>query len=417
MTHKDLQVLAHWLASGAALGGGTMMAAKLLHYLNESDPDKLKEEDDDTLYVYKKANGDNDSEDDGDGTMGYALGVPGSIATALGTAWLVNQLYNKMRKDEAQKELDEAQRMFIRASGMTPVDEFKKKASNDLASGEVSNFAKLKGSMIALPLLVALTTGIVSNAILESQFPLEKKKPSPPRRIELIDEEDAKRMQAVEKLASAVDDNAKELLIRTLHLTKSASCDISNLVAAIAENGAEVFEKTAAAAGFFGALDCVKGAIDNAEYSDEAAHITVAYLTKNAAYGPAIELTAALDYADMYPSMFHTCRNLPLETQLGLCKIASILGAGIRQGISEELQLTNLSEDSLCKKAASIIFPTAIASAIQDLKDLRESLKDENITDEEKKETQTKIITASRELQKTIESIDDETLKKMLSVS
>jgi hypothetical protein len=243
MTHKDLQVLAHWLASGAALGGGTMMAAKLLHYLNESDPDKLKEEDDDTLYVYKKANGDNDSEDDGDGTMGYALGVPGSIAAALGTAWLVNQLYNKMRKDEAQKELDEAQRMFIRASGMTPVDEFKKKASNDLASGEVSNFAKLKGSMIALPLLVALTTGIVSNAILESQFPLEKKKPSPPRRIELIDEEDAKRMQAVEKLASAVDDNAKELLIRTLHLTKSASCDISNLVAAIAEMAPKCLRK------------------------------------------------------------------------------------------------------------------------------------------------------------------------------
>lgn len=413
MTKKDLKVLAHWLASGAALGGGSMMAAKLLHYLNESDPDKLKEEDDDTLYVYKKAGAD--SADDGDGTLGYALGVPGSIATALGTAWLVNQLYNKMRKEEAQQELDEAQRMFIRASGMTPVDEFKKQAGID--SGEVSNFAKLKGGMLALPLLVALTTGIVSNALLESQFPLEKKKPSPPRRIELIDEEDAKRMQAREKLASAVDDNAKELLIRTLHLTKRASCDISNLVAAIAENGTEVFEKTAAAAGFFGALDCVKGAVDNAEYSDEAAHITVAYLTKNAAYGPAIELTAALDYADMYPSMFHACRNLPLETQLGLCKIASILGAGIRQGISEELQLTNLSEDSLCKKAAAVILPTAIVSAIQDLKDLRESLKEENLTDEEKKETQTKIITASEELQKTIGSIDDETLKKILSVS
>ena len=419
MTDKDLKILANWIAAGSALGGGSMLAAKLLHYLNESDPEKEKEEDDDTLYVYKKAEANTGQSD---GTLGIALGIPGSVAAALGSAWLINKLYTDLRKKEAQRELDEAQRAVISASGMVPVDDMlQKSASNDKGSLNVSNYAMGKGTVLALPLLIALTTGIVSNALLESQFPLEKKKPSAPRRIELIDNETAKKLVAQrEKLASAVDDDAKELLVRMLHLSKCASSDIGNLVASIASQGATAFEKTASAAGFFGALDCAKGAAANADYSDLAAHMAVAYVTKNAAYSPAIALTAALDYAELYPATFNACQKLPLNTKLGLCKIASLLGAGIRRSISEELNLTADTEETLVKKAASLLLPSAVTvvyDKLQELKDMREAAKKENMSEEEKEAIKTKITATSSEIQQMLSQIDENTLKKMLQPS
>lgn len=418
MTGKDLKILANWIAAGSALGGGSMLAAKLLHYLNESDPEKEKEEDDDTLYVYKKAEADDGQSD---GTLGIALGIPGSVAAALGSAWLINKLYTDLRKKEAQRELDEAQRAVISASGMVPVDDMLKKSASGEGPLHVSNYAMGKGSVLALPLLIALTTGIVSNALLESQFPLEKKKPSAPRRIELIDNETAKKLVAQrEKLASAVDDDAKELLVRMLHLSKCASSDIGNLVASIASQGATAFEKTASAAGFFGALDCAKGAAANADYSDLAAHMAVAYVTKNAAYSPAIALTAALDYAELYPATFNACQKLPLNTKLGLCKIASLLGAGIRRSISEELNLTADTEETLVKKATSLLLPSAVTvvyDKLQELKDMREAAKKENLSEEEKESIKTKITATSSEIQQMLSQIDENTLKKMLQPS
>ena len=89
----------------------------------------------------------------------------------------------------------------------------------------------------------------------------------------------------------------------------------------------------------------------------------------------------------------------------------------LEKGIYEQLLANPDEEVKGTVKELAAKYGIEVFTMTGFLDGINESLKEENLTDEEKKETQTKIITASRELQKTIEAIDDETLKKMLSVS
>ena len=158
-----------------------------------------------------------------------------------------------------------------RLKGYKKVDKKKKKedkASEEeeetekSASGKPMSASELGISIpLALPLLMALGSGVVAHKLLNKSFPVKKKEVTGPKRIEIVDapEEDEEE-KLLDKEAGINDTDGFEFLMRTIAMAKSASSDVSNLIAITADGRLKDFRKVANAIGYADALDTVKGA-------------------------------------------------------------------------------------------------------------------------------------------------------------
>lgn len=427
MNKRDWDIFKSLLGGGIAVGGGLALTKNLLNYLRHlNDASDVSEDDDDTLYVYKKpaqqektASADND--DGGRGTYGFALGLPAALAGAIGTMTIVNKLYTKLRMKQAQKELDNAQRLFIDAQGYDVVD---KKDEDMSKKAGLTPTEYIGGSALGIPLLLMLATGVTANKILENKYPIKKKKPKAPKRIEIVD---APEEQGVEKVA-AYESDATELMLRTLYLSKSANSYVSDLVAGVALQGAKPFLKAASDIGFMPALNTVKGASRVSGIDPLQEHIAITYLTKKARLAPAVELVAAMEFADRFPSTMESVSNMDPEKQDYLYKAACVLGRLLRHEISAEMGITlNKSDEELYKKAASdvlesTVMDSAIDSAVphgSTIKSLLDSFEDkeddDDKDDKDDKKNKVKITATSASSRKMLDDLNEDVIDKILS--
>ena len=178
MNKRDWDIFKSLLGGGIAVGGGLALTTNLLNYLRHlNDESNTADDDDDTLYVYKKPEeqekkANTDGDDGGRGTYGFALGLPAALAGGVGMMTLINKLYTKLRMKQAQKELDEAQRMFVDAQGYT-VDEEKDKNMSKKAGLTPTEY--IGGSALGVPLLLMLATGITAIRFLKINTQLKRK--------------------------------------------------------------------------------------------------------------------------------------------------------------------------------------------------------------------------------------------------
>lgn len=337
LSQRDKDLISNYLLGGAATGGSIALATALVNYLRhlKNDADE-SDDDDDTIKIYKQAPQEKVAM-----TLGGPLAITGGVVSAAGTYALVNKLYEMLRKKQAQKKLDEAQNIFLESQGYKKVDKKKKKDDDDTdateksASGKGMSTSELGVSIpLALPLLMALGSGVVAHKLLNKSFPIKKREVQAPKRIEIVDapkEEEEK----LDKAAGITDTDGFEFLLRTINMTKAASSDISNLIATTADGRLKDFKNTADILGFADALDTVKGASNAVEAGPLTEQMAISCLAKSASVGEQTKLLAAAEFAELYPAFFKTAANLSEKKKNALYKIACILGHAIRSEIAE----------------------------------------------------------------------------------
>lgn len=364
MNSSDAKTIKNLLYGGAAIGGGAAFLTSLMNYINSIKKDQYdSSEDDDVLYVYK---------DPGSGVAKAAsvtagVGIPLGIAGSLGAYALVRALYNKFRENEVQKELDNAQRIFINANGYKTDDEQEKKAGISAAESILS-------LPIALPALLTLASAVVTHRTLSSKFPGEvKNEEFKPKRIEVIEKKpvnnqdeytssvpksgDDESTTYAKVAGSTMDDDANDFLLRVVLSNPSKDSNVNNICKTAALGGISGIRQTCSDIGVLPALDMMKGA--SAHIVDPVAeHLAMCWMNKCAYLKAPIRLLAASEFANSYPNIYKSASALPEEEKDILYKLAAYIGNSFRSQRSEELadrleEIVDSAVDDFDKSAAS----------------------------------------------------------------
>lgn len=354
---NDLATIKKYLVGGASLGAGVGLITSYANYLNRLKK-RENEDDDDTLYVYKKASAESDS------YLATPLAIAGGTVSTLATYALVKKLYTKMRLKAAQDDLDRAQHAFLDVSGYESTtkkpknkptaEEAPVKVASTISGRSLTGTEALLSTPVLVPLLSAIGAGIVTTKVLDKQFPSQIKKVKGPRRIEVIEKPEDDQ-EEYEKQASAEDMEVDgiEHLIRTVLLTKNATSDLSNLVATTAAGGLDDFEKLASVVGFVDALNSVKGA-SNLDTDPLCEHVAICTLAKKASIREQVAMLAAAEFAEMQSSAYKQAAALDDYSADCLYKAACCFGRATRYELSYELGLRPDSETELSKKASTL---------------------------------------------------------------
>lgn len=332
-TDSEMETIKKYLLGGAALGGSAALVTSMVNYLNKikRDNKEVTDDDDDTLYVYKKQ-----------ASLTNGLAISGGVLSAIGSYLALKKLYQKFREQEAQKELDDAQHVFIDESG------YKEASANN--RGGMSFWGGMAGLPVALPILLALAGGVTVNSILKSKFPEKEEKIKAPRRIEVIDPSEIEEAGVDKEASYNVDPDAQEFLCRMALLAPVENSLLQGLQKAAALGGHEAFKHTSMQLGVVPALETVKGAA--ARLVDPInEHLALCWMNKCAYLRPSVGLIAAGEFAEAFPHACQQAANLDAETQDSLLKIASLFGRAFRSEMTEELGLFDGSDATFTKQA------------------------------------------------------------------
>ena len=337
----DLDIIKRVMLGGAALGGGTALVTSLMNYLKKLNESKT-DGDDDTLYVRQTSPVVKSA------SLGGGLALAGGALTTAGTYALIKKIYNSIMKAEAQRELDEAQKVYLETQGYTPVE--KKAGFRNMNLGEL--FTSLP---VAVPLLVALGGAAGAYKLLDKQFPRKVKKPTPPKRIEVIDEPAVTEDEEIyenEKAASFMESDCMELISHLISAPgSSVVSDAANLVHAVAGGGLGEFKKAADAIGFVPSLGLVKGAAAH-EVDPMKKQFALTYLTKSARFSAPFGVVLAGEFAEKYPTFFKQAASMDENTRESLYKIACILGNAIRAEHAMEMGIIMPEGEEVMSKKA-----------------------------------------------------------------
>lgn len=370
MNEEDLKLLAKYLLGGVAVGGTTIGLSNLYKYLaGQKDLKKInKEDDDDTLYIFKKQSNaeEQGAKDSNDANWSWVdgLGIGTAVVGGLGTFLLGQNLINYIRKKQAQKELDKAQRMALNAQGYGILN---KKASNDSESGwnwrdllsypgrifntvydgASSVLGGASAGATALASLLYLTGGIGTYYYLKNQYPIKEKEVKLPKKFKIVDpEEDTVHTQSrdedeQELIDDIIKQSSADVVAHMLHSTYKSASSASDIIATVASGDIDRLELNIAEYGLPTALDMVKGA-SCTEVNPAAEALAIQYCTKFAKFAPQFNLLAATEYAALNPDLVKIASNLVPEVQAELLNTA--------QGVSElfkaaSIQDLNMSED------------------------------------------------------------------------
>lgn len=358
----DIDTIRKYLVGGASAGLGLGLITSYINYLKGLNKRK-EEEDDDTLYVYKKASSEEEATPSDDSYLATPIAITGGLLSGLGSYYLVRKLYTALKVRQAQKELDEAQHAFLDSNGYETAEDKEIREKSASASRPISPGELLLSVPVLLPALTATGTAILAYNMLNKEFPATIKKPKAPKRIEVIEKPDDDQ-EEYEKQASLQDikTDGIECLVRMALLTKSATSDLANLVAAAATGELPAFEKAANTIGFVNALDTVKGA--SARPVDPLAeHIAICTLAKKASLQTDVGILAAIEFAETQSRAFQAAASLDENTKECLSKAACCFGRAMRYELSEELGIKSAKHNDINKSAAHLV---QLASSAED---------------------------------------------------
>lgn len=417
---EEKQVIKKYLVGGAALGGGAALITSLLNYLQHlKNQNENSSADDDVVYVYK-----DDEAEKTASWLGTGTGIAVGAASALATYALIKKLYSKFRAKQAQEELDKAQHVFLDAHGYKDVKDREKKKEGDVTKEDVEEVVSemeddiardkaasvvgeaeqadngrglSKGEVaiaapVAIPLLLALASGVVTNEVLKSKYGAPKPKIKPPKRIEVVEkpEDDQDEYSKNANYSEALIDDACDFMIHMTLANPVKNSDLLNIVKSAAMGGHRAFKDTVMTVGFPAALSMVKGA--SAELPHPLAeHLAICYLNKSARLKHNIRLVAAGEFAEQYPQLFKQACNLPRKTQDILLKVAGLLGIAMRAERSQEL---GVRAEGFNVKQAAVAKPGEEEDLLSELitrinKEREDEKSDQGVSEEEERDPAT----------------------------
>ena len=335
LSEADRHILQNYLMGGLAVGGAAGTGVSLVHYLKNLQQASGEDtsEDDDILYLnlpqaQKQA---------------ASLGIPsaalaGSVLTGLGGYALVRGIYKKFRKQQLQKELDDAQQAYI---GMLETEAGAMKSARDRAPTLTETALSVPGAAM---LLMALASGVVTHKTLEKNFPrAEAPTRVNPRRViirrnkskvedspeeEVIDlpEEDVK----MANYKDALECLTLTVLGDSQRVKKSALADI---VGAVSQGRLGEVCDNVNKLGWEGAVELIKGA--SLPQDDALLGMSVRACIENKNISEGFGLIATSEYSDMAPNYVKAASNMNGPMGDALLGIAATMQTAHRKGICD----------------------------------------------------------------------------------
>jgi hypothetical protein len=341
LSPRDLDLIRNFLIGGAAAGGAAGLATSALNHaqtLTKEQPSSA--DDDDTLYLNMPRNKQ--------AVIGGGLALAGGSLAALGSYAAVRKIHQAIKKKRLQEQLDLAQRGYV---GVVENEaDFAKGATQ---GKPMSLFEALTSSAVAVPLLLALGSGVMTHKALSQAFPSPRKRlTTGPRRVVINKREDEEPVKA----AAYSSDDGMEFLLNLVLGTKEAHLsELPDLVFALAQGREAELSSLSRAQGVDAMLSMTKGA-SLLPLDEKLRTMAISYAVKSAEFGPLIKVMAAAEFANAYPVFFKMAGELPRGLAEPLAGLISVLGAAGRADVFEgHLRANTELEDAPAHKIASIL--------------------------------------------------------------
>lgn len=320
---EDKDNLIKYLLAGSALGLGGGLTAGVIRMLRNNKKLQEKDLDDDTIYLQKQS-----SISEGL-ALGLGVGGGGYLGYILG-----DKIINEIRAKEAQKALDDAQKVLLSSKGYKVVNKKHSDEPDILDEAIDAQFSKQAGvldqmstGLGALAAVLMLSGGVASYNYLDSVYPirevtkgmddeLKPKKYKIQQDGELVDNINTDLEEA--KIVDDLVKNSSYMVIPAfmLHSIEKKASLASNIIATIAQGNGASFEQAVDQVGFDNALNLVKGASSHS-VDPVAEELSVLYCTKEASFSPQFNLLVAAEFLSSYPNMTKAANSLTAE-QLGI---------------------------------------------------------------------------------------------------
>lgn len=313
----DWKKVAPMMSGGLMLGGGVGAAVALYKLMNRLDENRKKEKDtsydDDTLYLTTTAPDPEDAKVAGykkatTPTTVLAGGIGGLLAAYVGYKG-VDAIYNKVRQGRLQSELDEAQNIYLDRLQTSKNASMEKEAIG-------SNLDRMGAGAMAVPLLVALGSALITNRVMSRANP-KIKKPGKnslrkivlksPKKIKSKNEDPQKAPQE-ESQGDRPEGVTEEDLQNLMQLSMAKSSGLRDIVHDNALYGGKALNSNFKEYGLFTAMDMAKGAQDNL-ISESEKNASIKSLSEDGAIQDSLALHCASEFFDMTPTL---CKNASL---------------------------------------------------------------------------------------------------------
>jgi hypothetical protein len=360
LTPRSKELIKNYLIGGAALGGSGALLTSLINYINtlkQQAPVDPEKEDDDTLYLNV-----NKSANEGAGAIDLTAGglaLTGGLLSTLGTYALVRKLYQNIKRQQLQEQLDQAQQSFLSSAEQEAQTKKAEEAGKPMGLAELTWSAP-----VAFALLSAIAAGALTNKALDKTFPRVKKpKDTAPKRIVIRktpEQEMEEEKMAYDKVAAAEQaDDAMEFLIHLCMGSKSAAqSELVDIVHAAAQGRGPEFVTNVLEYGFDAAMDTIKGASE-IDITPEQKQLAISYCVKSATLNPVVSLLAAAEYNDMAPRFTKIASLQSDECLDTLLKIAGAIGALNRSemvnSVSDIFEVTKQANEMTLEEILALV--------------------------------------------------------------
>jgi hypothetical protein len=353
MSPRTKHLVKNFALSGASLGGGAALLTSAINYVKylreKAQRDKGTDFDDSVMYVDVPLDGTTKN-----AAFGGGAAMTAGVLSTLGTYMVGRHLYQKMKKKKLQKDLDETQKLYwnklVEQSGMN------KRASAPVVSGErkpMSPGEALVSSPIAATLLAAVASGIITNRVLDKNFPLPTKKlhEGRPKSIRVRYTKDGKPVGGQTPIAIGTSGDIEEgdtvktssyedfdqVTEADLRQSEMFLCDISlgmaedksylpDLIFAVAQGRQDEIENHMTEFGTVSALEMVKGASDTTVPST-ARKMAISMAINSEVLRPVVATLSAAEFMERCPNFVKMASVLPIPDRVGLTKVGAAINA------------------------------------------------------------------------------------------
>lgn len=432
MTTADWNKLLNALTIGTVAGGSLSAMTGLARYLKGQAQLKDNEsDDDDVMYIYKKSTADAD--EDKTTVFGDGLAMASGVGAAAGSVLLGNWLINRLRRQQAQNALDEAQRVLLETQGYGQLNKnastLAEQIGNITGIADVLNSIKKTGhdagsAATAMGLLTMLAAGVGTHAYLSNKFPTKKTTPKAPTRFRIVQVPDDFNGDfsslPISKMANVKELDESDALIPAavalFNMDKKASVT-SNIISAVAQGRTGEFEKAVFDMGFENAVNIVKGA-STKDITPTLAALAAVYCTKEASFSEQFKLAAAAEFQALHPEFCKAAACLPEPMWRKMNGLSKVAGAVFCHDLACELTeptdleksasdtalctVGNIMRDVITKMASALVTTNnkATASDLSNGGNAEASHKDASLIKEDADKFQA---TVDKSLNKTVE--------------
>lgn len=352
----DEKILLKHLVGGLLTGGGVASAVMLGRHLaalqRRAKQQRYSDRDDDTVTlvvpergnpaIQKRASANKNRT--GDNAVSAALNYLAIILGGAGGYIATERLYNNYRKKSLQKEIDQAQRVYMDLSqdkrvlsrgGNPSYGQIEKHAA-----AEFSTASNVLGVPLALGALLALASGVVTNKILEKQFP----KPTDPAktRPSTLDVRIERAVRGVDTSVPAIDvevvepsTESSEALMRQ-SLAKTASV-VTDLVCMVASGRGYELKQAVEDYGWEHAAELCKRANTDKGPAAWKKHLAISALAHDPILSPGVTFIAAAENLEDSPGMVKVAAYVDEEFSNDLVNLYEATNAHTRESAFRDL--------------------------------------------------------------------------------